>query len=177
MQVKCLVQVGAEDGFEAAYIARDIGCRAVAIEANPENNQESGVEHHNAIIGATNGMTVFYRHGSGDLSGHFPRGSNETRVDAMMTRLDTFCEKHDLKPDALIIDTEGSALEVLEGSTGILDGVKMIYAEVQDYPIREGIRPFVYVHKFLAARGFTCHDAAPTYGKGDAQWNQTWVKP
>lgn len=176
MAVSCVVQVGAEDGHEASYLAQTLGCRSIAIEANAGVSSSPGIEYHVSVIGATNGPTTFYRHSNGALSGHFPRGSEEVAERRWMQRLDAFCGDNLIAPDALIIDTEGSTLEVLEGATGILGGVKVIYAEVQDYPIREGIRPFPLVDAFLAARGFTAHDAAPTYGKGDAQWNQTWVR-
>lgn len=176
MEIRCLVQVGAADADEAGRIHKETGCRAIGIEARDDAQCLSGnVEYHHAIIGATDGVTEFYLHPTSELSGHFKRGDEEKRVMMQQWRLDTFCFNNRLEPDALVIDTEGSTLDVLEGAGRILDNVRMIYAECQTEVLRPGIRLVGEVDTFLATRGFTAHQGLPSYACG-GQGNYTWVK-
>lgn len=92
-----------------------------------------------------------------------------------MWRLDTFCAAYSIKPDALIVDTEGSGLDVLEGAGDLLDDVKLIYAELQNAVIRPGVRLRPEVESFLSVRGFTQHSELPTYDAG-GQGNFTYVR-
>lgn len=179
MELRCVVQVGAEDGYEVHQAAiRNPGMRAIAIEAEPKRVPcNEALEFHHAVIGATDCQTVFYRHSTPGLSGHFAREDGcETKVEVEQRRLDHFCAEHGIVPDGLIIDTEGTTLEVLEGCGALLDGVRMVYAEVQTTEIRPGIRLLPEVHEFLVSRGFVERGGPPSYG-GPPQCNRTWVKP
>ena len=174
--VKCLIQIGAGDGYEASKVMQHTKCRAIAIEASRSTSCDPNLEYHHAIIGATNGMTMFYLHSNTNLSGHFPRG-NEPGVSIEQQRIDTWCTVHGgIKPDALIIDTEGSTMEVLEGCGDLLNGVNLVYAEVQGDEIRPGIRLVGEVDALLSARGLTQHEAMPSYGIGGSQFNLTWIR-
>ena len=177
--VTCLVQVGAEDGFEADSIREATGCRAIAIEGLSNCKPYSDkLEYHYAIIGATNCVMPFYDYGPG-LSSQVPRKDiYALPYDIIQTRLDTFCNERGIVPDALIIDTEGTTLDVLEGCGDLLDGIKIIYCEVQSpqYALeREGSRPFGEVDTFLSSRGFAIRNGYPNYCAGP-QANVTWIR-
>lgn len=175
-EVQLLIQVGAEDGYEAAMVQNATQCRAIAIEGNPALISCSPwIDYHHMIIGATNGITTFYIHKDTGLSGHFPRGQGEMKIEAPQQRLDTFCSIRGIQPDGLIIDTEGSTMEVLEGCDLLLANVNVVYAEVQLEEIRPGIRLIGEVDKLLSTFGLTQHQAMPSYGAG-GQMNMTWVR-
>lgn len=182
--VTTLIQVGAGDGYEAYRVKETTGCRAICIEADGRHPQayqclRSGMtlEYHRALIGATDCVMPFYTHPTPDLSGQFPRGDNgEERHDLPQQRLDTFCATWGIVPDALVIDTEGSSMDVLEGCGALLDGLKIVYAEVQNYEMRPGIRPVGQVDALLSAHGMTQHRTLPSYAVGAAQYNMTWVR-
>lgn len=179
MRITCVVQIGAEDGFEAAEIARATGCRAVALEADDRciGNAADGVEFHVALIGAEDtAASTFYRNTTSGLSSMLKRdGSGQEAIVLPQRRLDTFCAAFDLRPDALIIDTEGTTLDVLKGSTGLIDGVRLIYAEVQVEEIRPGVSLLGDVEAFLGERGFVRREGPPAYSAG-RQGNFTWVR-
>lgn len=177
--IKTLVQVGAEDGYEAEMIRLEIGCRAIAIDADPRGAPcSSALEFHEALIGATDSAAVdFYVHQAKGLSSVYLRPEESGQEIHVMPqhRLDTFCAQHGIAPDALIIDTEGSALNVLEGCGDLLNGIKILYVEVQNSLDRPGMRHASEVERFLAERGFVMRPGAPSYNAG-AQSNKTWVK-
>jgi len=177
--VACVVQVGAEDGYEADCLSVMIGCRAVAIDADPSCNPVSKLlEYHRYIIGATDCKTNFYPNFTHGLSSTLSRKDKSEYLleNEQQYRLDTFCTMNDIKPDCLIIDTEGTTLDVLEGCGDLLDNVKVIYAECQSHNLRPGVRPVTQVDEFLSARGFTQHLGPPSYSAGQVQGNYTWVR-
>lgn len=177
--VKCLVQIGAETGHEANVIRMRTGCRAIAIEGNSQNQPCSPeLEWHTAVIGATDCMMPFHFHQDPALSGHFRRADGLEFPMAMVEqqRLDTFCAAHDITPDALIIDTEGSTQDVLDGCGALLDGLRLVYAECQREDLREGMRPAHETDAFLKARGMTFHSGLPSYATDGKQGNYTWTR-
>lgn len=176
MDVRCVVQVGAGDGYEAEEIAKATGARAVAIDADSGIRFVEGVEAYVAVIGADNRPSVpFYFSSTPGLSTLFSRGANEECVHMPMRRLDSFCALWNIVPDVLIIDVEGATVDVLEGAGHLLDGVKLIYAEVNSVPIRPGIRTVDAVDDILLPLGFTHHRALPSYD-GGAQSNLTYLR-
>ena len=177
--VQFLIQVGAGDGYEANCIGNATGCRVIAIEGNTVCSPiQPELEFHHIVIGATNSVMPWYVHKNADLSGHFSRGHNseETTYQSQHMRLDYFCGVRYLEADALIIDTEGSTLEVLEGCGFLLDKLKVVYAECQTQEDRPGIRLLGEVDKFLVVHGMTQHQGPPAYSVGP-QGNYTWVRP
>ena len=176
--ITCLVQVGAEDGYEADEIRKATGCRAVCIEPDPKCAPASSkIEFHEALIGASNSVVDFYLHAACGLSSQIARlDGMEIKTEMPQYRLDKFCEKYGITPDTLVIDTEGTTLDVLEGCGVLLDNVRLIYAEVQTQMIRPGIRLLPEVNAFLMARGFARRDGPPAYSAG-AQGNYLWVRP
>ena len=178
LDVKCVIQVGSEDGWEAEKVREATGCRAIAIDADPKCQPCSkDLEYYRFVVGATNSDSVpFYVHSSEGLSSLIPReDSKEEKIHKPQVRLDFLCSLMLLKPDALIIDTEGTTMEVLEGCGTLLDSVKLIYAECQVDVIRPGIRTLPEVDSFLAVRGFKRHHELPSYD-GGAQGNYTWIR-
>ena len=176
--VTCVAQIGAEDGYEANEIRKATGARAIAIDGDPKCKPcAPEIEWYERLIGATDSYVTFYVHKTGGLSSLFMRGDSAEEARQLgQERLDTFIAARGLpKPDALIIDTEGSTLDVLEGCSSLLDGVRVIYAEVQSVEIRPGMRLLPEVEAFLAARGFTLRPGLPAYD-GGAQGNYTWTK-
>ena len=177
MKVKTLIQVGAGDGYEAFTIAGLMGCRAIAIEGDTRCTPCSPwLEFHHMLIGATDCTMPFYLHNSMCLSSQITRGGKEIRIETEQQRLDTFCSRRaNLIPDGLIIDTEGTTMDVLEGCEDLLRHLKIVYAEIQTQEIRPGIRLVGEVNELLTGAGMIKHEALPSYD-GGAQGNLTWIR-
>lgn len=176
--VTCLIDIGCEDGYEAEAVRKATQCRAIGIDADWKVEAESPrVEFYHALIGATDcvGMT-FYTNLTAGLSTQYKRiDGKEQDKRYPQWRLDTWCREFDVKPDALIIDAEGATLDILEGAGDIVNMLKLVYAEVQHEPMRDGCRPAEQVDDFLAARGMTRHIGLPSYRAG-CQSNWTWIR-
>jgi FkbM family methyltransferase len=178
-QVKCLFQVGACDGYEAYAVANKTGCKTVLFEPDPLcSPMARGMDWQAVMVGATDCVTTFYAHSTIGLSGQIARRDGaETAMQIKQTRLDTFCEQNDVWPDALIIDTEGTTLDVLEGcGDKILDGLKLVYAECQHSILRPGMRVVGEVNNLLVAHGMALRPGLPSYDAG-VQANFTWIRP
>ena len=177
MDIKCVLQVGAQDGYECDSIRKATGARAIAIEANKDCKPYSPeLEWYNEVIGEFNGDTKFYIYNDIGLSGKLPRRIKDERaLNITQIRLDSFCRQHTIQPDMLIIDTEGTTMEVLEGAGNILDSIRLIYAECQIKDFRPGVSLLSKVDSFLASHGFKQRDGEPSY-EVEVQGNYTWVK-
>jgi FkbM family methyltransferase len=177
LEVKTLVHVGAEDGYEADEIRKATGCRAICIEPDPKCGPvSSGIEFHEAVIGEENSVVDFYIYAIPGLSSKVARGDgSEIKAQMPQYKLDTFCWKHDLSPDALIIDVEGCTMDVLRGCGALLDGIKIIYCEVNHDGSRGDRGMADDVDKFLVDRGFRRSMELPTYSSG-GQSNWTFVR-
>ena len=177
MEIKCLVQVGAGDGHEAYTVQQICNCTSVAIEGNPgATPMSSEIEFHNAVIGESNRLADFYIHEDEGLSGCLPRrDGREKHIVCPQYRLDTFCDYHRRTPDALIIDTEGTTMEVLSGSSNLMRGVKLIYAECQHVMYRPKVSMIEDVRNLLSGWDFVEHVGLPSYLAGP-QGNYTWIR-
>lgn len=176
-QVKTLFQVGACDGYEAYAVANKTQCKIVCFEPDPLcEPMAPSMAWHEVMVGATDCVTTFYAHSQQGLSGPFKRDDGgETEMRLPQTRLDTFCEKNNVWPDALLADTEGTSLDVLEGCGKALNNMKVLYLECQTVMLRPGMRLLPEVDAFLVARGFTQHYGLPAYDAG-GQGNYCWVR-
>ena len=174
--VSWVVQVGAEDGYEAQAIAGLTGCRATALEADPRCRPCDGCEMHWVLIGeADTAATDFFTYDDIGLSSRMKRADRAGQLAALpMFRLDTFCCALGIEPDALIVDTEGTALQVLAGCGDLLDRVRLVYAECQT----DAVHPssFWSVDELLVRRGFLHRLGHPAYTVA-GQGNFCWVRP
>lgn len=169
--VKTLVQVGAEDGYEAWYVQDDIGCRAIAIEADYKCEPCSpAIEWHRLMIGRSDKRAEFNVCAIAGLSSAVPRNHGyETRlVHRQQMRLDTFCKLYRIEPEAIIVDTEGTVIDVLVGAGDILNTLKLAYLEVATDNSGD-------VDAIMSKAGMRRHMSTPTYESGD-QANVTWVR-
>lgn len=177
MRITCVIQVGAEDGYEADELRKATGCHAVCIEPDPKCDPVSTkLDWHEVIIGAENSIVNFYINGSIGLSSKYPRSDAQEMLACMpQIRLDKFCEKHRIKPDALIIDVEGTSMDVLHGCGNLLDDIKIVYCEVCHDDSRGPDGLAVDVDAYLTERGFKRSMELPTYRAG-GQSNWTFIR-
>lgn len=176
--VRCIVHVGAENGEEISRIRRASGgkVRAIGIDADPKCVPVPNIEFHRAMIGARNGHEAFYLNSSG-LSSAIQRHQNtgESKVMLHQRRLDTFCRENDISPDALIVDTEGTTIDVLLGAGDILDTLKLAYLEVALDNSR-GLRANAkMVDLIMTAVGMKQYTPLPAYNSGN-QGNRVYIR-
>lgn len=129
-----VVNVGADDGFEAEVIESMVSGSTV-YRFEPciwtWSDLPDTVKWSNLVIGATDGETTFYRMSDTALSSTYKR-IGSTAEKRQQTRLDTWARLNNTRMDAMLIDTEGSTLDVLVGAGDLLASVSFICAEVQE---------------------------------------------
>lgn len=180
LRIQTLIQVGAGNAYEAHLVQERTGCRSIAFEGNPGLKCPfPGIEYNNIVVGATNCETKFYIYTNDvGLSGHFKRDGRDKASLLPQIRLDTFCNENGIKPDGLIIDTEGTTVEVLEGCGNLIGGLKMVYAECQAKQIHAGGRLVDEANKLLISSGMSIRHGLPAYWDDfkTSQGNYTWVR-
>ena len=165
-----VVNVGAEDGFEAAIIEAQV---PGSIVYRFEPNRDTDGRWYGLVVGATNGPTTFYRMGDTALSSTYNRTGSEPE-EREQIRLDTWAENSGIGwVDALFIDTEGSTLDVLVGAGDLLASTTFICAEVQETRLY-GDNALVgeveeYLGRFNLAR-------VPGGYPGGQQWNRFYAR-
>lgn len=178
-KVTCIGQIGAEDGSEAWAVMTALEIPGFAIEADSRCQPcTPDLPFFNVAIGAGLELVKFYEHPTPGLSGMFEREDQGERArNILQIGLDDFCQSFGRDPDALIIDTEGSTLEVLEGAIGILKGIEVLYAECQVDVLRPGIRTLDEVENFLRVHAphLKRREGPPAYD-GGSQGNYCWVR-
>jgi FkbM family methyltransferase len=176
-EITCVMQVGAEDGYEADRIRSETGALAICIDGDPKvTSCSTNIIFYRCLVGDEDKMVDFWVHEQSGLSSKIARkDSCEQHVVLEQYRIDSICKTHDIKPDMLIVDTEGTTLEVLRGAGDILNRIRVIYAEVQTREIRPGVSLLPSVDAFLVERGFKRREGIPEY-MSEGQGNFTWVK-
>ncbi|WP_116813548.1 FkbM family methyltransferase [Steroidobacter cummioxidans] len=79
----------------------------------------------------------------------------ERQVPMTLITLDTICERHGIRPDALKLDIQGGELAALEGAEDVLKGVLAVELEVAFQETYLGQPLFADIDAFLRARGFS----------------------
>ena len=126
--VRTCIDVGSGDGYELSRLECQ---RKIAIDAHPEMVCGfPGIEFWNLGIAEVSGKAEFWHGPMWGCSSLNDRGGTKYEIDVMT--LDEFIDSHKLTDvDALIIDTEGTTWQVLQGAKKLLETVKYVYAEVQ----------------------------------------------
>ena len=170
-QVKRLIHVGANSGQERDLYAAH-GVEVLWIEALPETfakliDNIRGVPRQRAIRalvtdkdGADYVFHVANNEGESssilDLAQHrdiWPAVLFERDVALRSTTLDTLLGD-DLRHDALVMDTQGSELLVLQGARRLLRHVKFVKTEAADFESYVGCAKVDDITSFLARHGF-----------------------
>jgi FkbM family methyltransferase len=169
-----VIHVGANHGREYAGYARSTPGLILFLEAIPHlvaeiaGNLDPARPHfvRQAIAGADAGRTVTFNIASNDgrSSSYLDLGRHgvlrpevkfvET-FSGQIERLDGIIAAEHAGQDFnfLAIDTQGADLDVLRGSTGILDRIDAIYVEISNEALYEGGCTFLQIHQFLDDAG------------------------
>lgn len=157
-----IVQVGCLDGYEGLYVKKGMkNCtRVVGFEANPYAKILEGVEPRRVAIGHYNGQGMLTAADQAGLSSLKDRGGHKLFVEVM--RLDDALAPSP-QCDLLIIDVEGTLLDVLAGGPETLNQARLVVAEVTNEQRAEA-------EKILAAHGLTFMEGYGYSAGSQANW-------
>lgn len=84
--------------------------------------------------------------------------------------VDTYCREFNYKPDILMLDTQGSEYEILEGAKETLKNVNGIILEWSSDELYEGMKQLSEIEKLLNSHGFVMKEKLDLWGDwhGDA---------
>ena len=164
-EIKVVFDIGAHTGEWARYARRLLPNASIfCVEANPQLKQPPGEPPRggwaNAVLSAPEITEVaFYATGgTGDsyLKELTPHYDNVRPLLLPATTLDDLAIKKKWPPPQLLkLDTQGSELDILRGSTKTLKSVKILVAEVPVTPYNQGAPSFDAYVTFMCNLGFT----------------------
>lgn len=170
------LDIGSGDGFDCGLIKEAFpGTRCIAIE--PYESWEVGdqVEKHRDVIGDRNGECLFYVKDLSGVHGMYPRLSRTTISTSVMdvVTLDSFCKREGIEfVDAMKIDVEGAAWDVLIGASEVLKTVKAVHIETEWVGLFNGQTLEDAVFPVLERSGLTqvWSYRVENLGQGDSIW-------
>lgn len=168
IQFRTVIDVGVAFGTPAVY-ASNPGAKFFLVEPVPSCRpeldklaQRLGGVAFSVAAGAADGSMDFFVHP--DVSGSSAKRQLEgpffdgQQIQVPVRRLDSLIPLPIVRPCLLKIDTQGAELEVLEGSTGILDEVDVVIIEVSFHQFREGAPEFHAVVGRMSELGFRAYE-------------------
>ncbi len=173
---KIYLDVGAGDGFDCALVKSAFPlCRCAAIE--PVEVWEAGdeIEKHRDVIGQDNKFSVFYVKTIPGIHGLYDRKavSMKNAIAVPVRTLARFCEREKIETiDAMKIDVEGAAWDVIAGAQELFSKVKAVHIETEWLPLFDGQRLEQDVFCLLDECGLTkvYEDRVLDLGQGDSIW-------
>jgi FkbM family methyltransferase len=96
-----------------------------------------------------------------------PYANKVSQVDITVTTLDKVMNSIPLSNCALKIDTQGYELEVLKGSSKLLERVKLVSLELSLVELYEGQAKYYHIDEYLRSHGFKLIDLYPGFKNFD----------
>lgn len=168
-EFKTLIDIGANDGAYAEYLARRFGIeRVIAIEPLPKHAptlRARGFEVHALALGDEDREITFYSHARDPVSSalpistlcmaEFPDTAERTSIQVPQRKLDTVLKGRTLESALLIkMDAQGVEHAIIDGGNRVFSQASVILTEVSFQPLYEGQSLFGEVHRRLELLGF-----------------------
>ncbi len=165
------VQVGALGAEEGLMVGQIAGASVTCYEAHPVRAKEymaeprmSVLTYSSLAIGVENADSIFYSGPGTGCSSLINRGGETFHV--KQARLDSLHGQI----DALLIDTEGTTMEVLVGAGDLLARTALVVAEVQLTDLYPGHARGPEVSEYLAGYGLKRNEALGYSVGSQANW-------
>ncbi len=161
-----IIDIGANDGAFAAYLARTFSCeRVIAIEPLPSRREQlvaRGYEVHSAALSDHNGEALFYVSRADSASSllpltelcksEYPQVATVDEVRVAVRRLDDLIQP--IEGALVKIDAQGAELEILRGGKAAVSAAQLVLIEMTFKPLYAGQALFNDVHRELDVQGF-----------------------
>ena len=170
------LDVGAGDGYDCGVVKEAFpDCRCVAIEPYESWIAPSGVERYREVIGLENNHCVYHIKSIPGIHGMYSRISVPTlhRDVREVRTLDSFCSRENIaEVDALKIDVEGAAWDVIAGAPETFAKVKIVHIETEWIELFKGQRLESEVFMLLGDAGLekVWENRVEELGQGDSIW-------
>jgi len=170
------MDIGAGDGFDCGLVKDAFpSARCIAIEPVEIWDVDDRVEKHRDVISFEDDDRVFHVKKQAGIHGLYSRVSEcDDHILALPVRtLRHFCEREQIPAiDAMKIDVEGAAWDVLVGAGDLLSDVKAIHIETEWLPLFKDQHHEDAVFRILRSYGFTktWENRIEALGQGDSIW-------
>jgi FkbM family methyltransferase len=162
-----VLDVGANVGLYSILASGRSGRSVYGFEPTPDladlmrqisKSNHLGFRTEQIALGSENGTAAFYLSGQTDMSNSLAEGFRESpeQLDVQVERLDSWCERRNVTPGLIKIDTETTEPAVIEGGLATIEKLRpWIFCEVLhgreiEEPIMELMAPLGYTWYHLA---------------------------
>lgn len=192
-----IFEIGAYDGIDIDEIVKTWNnCKIYAFEPDPESfnilkDYESiNIICNNIALSNVDGKTKFIKCLDPDIEDqskrhlwlktaqslrkntefHKIRPMTEIEIDVDVTTIKKYCELNEIYPDILLLDTQGSEWEILDGAADLLFNVKIIMTEWSSVELYVGQKMLSDIELLLSTYGFQMIEKINLWGDfhGDA---------
>ena len=179
-----IMEIGSLNGADSILFKTKFpDARVIAIEGLLENFEKFmkplvNIEVYNVVINSYDGETTYHIKTTNGIHGIFDRGTGygDKKIQVPCQRIDSFCKENNIQNiDIVKIDVEGATLEALRGFGDILNTVKCMHIETEDYEFFKGQKLNNEVHDFLRTKGFKqilCRGCEISQSK--KQYDEVW---
>ncbi len=185
IEINVIFEIGSLNARDALYLKSQYPNAAVyAIEGLEDNYNKylkdlTDITCFNYVIFETEGDIDYHKKKLNGIHGVFNRGDHfGTEIQKSKSyRMDTVCSMHNIPAiDVVKLDVEGASLEVLRSFGDVLDTVKIMHIETEDYEFFKGQRLHDDVVAFLTSKGFEMIDISgnDVEGRGN-QYDSIWI--
>jgi FkbM family methyltransferase len=172
-EVDTILELGSRDGKDAILLRDHFDAEVISFECNPKQadvcgfrlRNEDNILFSDLAVWDHTGTIPFYPvvNGNSGASSAFKADPaypyetyHQSNVEVPCTRLDEFCARHEIEPNLICMDLQGSELAALRGMGSMLQSNKLrhIISEVQFTPMYIDAPTHSDLAEFLTPFGF-----------------------
>jgi len=172
-EIDTILELGSRDGKDAVLLRDYFDAEVIAFECNPKQadvcgyrlRDEPNILFSDLAVWDHTGTIPFYPvvNGNAGASSAFKADPaypyetyQQTEVEVPCVRLDEFCAQHEIEPDLICMDLQGSELAALRGMGSMLNAqnLRHIISEIQFSPVYQDAPTHSDLTEFLNPFGF-----------------------
>jgi FkbM family methyltransferase len=182
--IKNIMEIGSMNGADALYLKSQYpNSNVFCIEGLPDNYNNflkdlEIITPINAVIADYDGEITYHQKNINGIHSIFDRGEyfGTTKLNLKCFTMKSICENYKIDSlDMVKIDVEGATFEIFKSMGDMLNTIKIMHIETEDYEFFKNQKLHNVVADFLTANGFTLIDITYEDFNVGNQYDSVWI--
>jgi FkbM family methyltransferase len=182
--IKNIMEIGSMNGADALYLKSQYpNSNVFCIEGLPDNYNNflkdlETITPINAVIADYDGEITYHQKNINGIHSIFDRGEyfGTTKLNLKCFTMKSICENYKIDSlDMVKIDVEGATFEIFKSMGDMLNTIKIMHIETEDYEFFKNQKLHNVVADFLTANGFTLIDITYEDFNVGNQYDSVWI--